>query len=89
MDSEQEKSIAWKCRRGMLELDLILTRFLQEKFPTLSAEEQHAFAQLLDEDDFTLAAWLFGGESPPDAMLLAIVRFNHDKKAGVVAVNLE
>lgn len=56
------KQIAWKCRRGMLELDLIFMKFFQEKFPSLSVREQQIFIQLLDEQDPTLASWLLGPE---------------------------
>jgi len=32
MESLEEKRLKWKCRRGLLELDLVLTRYL-EKMP--------------------------------------------------------
>lgn len=62
--------IAWKCRRGMLELDLIFMRFYQEKFPNLSADEKKRFEQLLDEQDPVLASWILGANKPP-------VEFSH------------
>ena len=30
MESLEEKRLKWKCRRGLLELDLVLTRYLEK-----------------------------------------------------------
>ena len=57
--------LRWRCRRGMRELDLILTRFLDQEFVALSGEERHRFAAFLDSADPDLYAWLLGRELPP------------------------
>ena len=44
----------WKCRRGLLELDLVLTRFLERQVPGLSSAELAAFDELLDYPDTEL-----------------------------------
>lgn len=62
--NEFERKIAWKCRRGMLELDLIFKQFYQEKFACLNAAEQNTFDRLLDEFDPTLAGWILGDVKP-------------------------
>ena len=69
---DNTKRIAWKCRRGMLELDLIFMRFYQEKFPQLTRDEQKIFELFLDEEDPLLASWLFGSAEPsnPDFVRL-------------------
>ena len=49
--------LRWKCRRGMLELDLVLNQFLEQDYSALDAESQQAFVSLLeagDEDIWTL-----------------------------------
>ncbi len=43
--------IRWHCRRGMLELDIVLARFLERHFDTLSASELAVFTQLLEYPD--------------------------------------
>ena len=43
--------IRWHCRRGMLELDIVLERFIQHRLATLTAEDLKAFKQLLDLSD--------------------------------------
>lgn len=43
--------LSWSCRRGMLELDLILHPFLIQQYPQLSPKQQHDFHRLLDCPD--------------------------------------
>jgi antitoxin CptB len=51
---DTENRIHWRCRRGMLELDLVLERFLQEQMPLLGPEDLQAFDRLLDLEDSDL-----------------------------------
>ncbi len=55
---QQLNRLRWQCRRGQLELDLILNRFLERRYPSLSEAEQKAFARLLQLPDQTLLQWL-------------------------------
>ena len=48
--SELER-LRWRCRRGLLELDLVLASFLDKYFATLSHEQREAFCSLLDYAD--------------------------------------
>ena len=43
--------IRWHCRRGLLELDLVLNRFLETRFDHLSSEQKGALTRLLDLPD--------------------------------------
>jgi antitoxin CptB len=56
--------LRWQCRRGMLELDVILDRLLASTFPYLNEAQQLQFEQMLLTDDPTLYAWLMGTEHP-------------------------
>lgn len=49
-DAEQRR-LAWRCRRGMLELDIVLQAFIAEFFDQLSMAELHAFDELLSMPD--------------------------------------
>lgn len=49
-DAEQRR-MAWRCRRGMLELDIVLQRFIKEKFNELSLAELEVFDGFLDMSD--------------------------------------
>jgi len=77
MDLEQTGRLAWRCRRGMKELDLVLMRYLRERWPAADGQERALFEQLLEVPDPLLAAWLTGNAPAPDApmaALLAILR---------------
>lgn len=52
--------LRWKCRRGMLELDLLLNRFLDVGYADLDPVAQTHFEQLLDYPDTELLALLMG-----------------------------
>jgi antitoxin CptB len=43
--------ISWRCRRGLLELDLVLTHFLDHRFDGLDAGQRQLFSELLDQPD--------------------------------------
>ncbi|WP_207387334.1 succinate dehydrogenase assembly factor 2 [Legionella rowbothamii] len=73
MDAREKARLAWHCRRGMLELDLILQRFLEQGLDKLSADEVSAFDSLLSCTDPELYAWLMGQIDPEDNELKAIV----------------
>lgn len=73
MQLTDTKRLRWACRRGMLELDLILLPFFEQHFAQLSIEQQTAFIELLSCTDQELYTWLLGYEIPSDATLQAIV----------------
>ncbi|MBI2751312.1 MAG: succinate dehydrogenase assembly factor 2 [Burkholderiales bacterium] len=51
MDRARRDRLRWKCRRGLLELDLVLERFLRRHVATLSDEELALLGELLDYAD--------------------------------------
>ena len=51
--------LRWQCRRGMLELDCVLSGFLEREYPVLPPEQKACFARLLQEPDPLLFQWLF------------------------------
>ncbi len=55
---EEKARIKWACRRGMLELDVLIMPFFEECFDGLSKEEQQDFIQLLECDDPDLFMWM-------------------------------
>lgn len=58
--------LRWRCRRGMRELDVLLERYLQERYPSAPAAEQQAFAALLEVPDPQLFAYVVQREVPED-----------------------
>lgn len=55
-----------RCRRGMLELDLILQRYLNHHYSSASPAEQAQFLQLLELQDPELYP-LVTGATPPSS----------------------
>ena len=43
--------LRWKCRRGMLELDLVLNQFLEQEYSALDTDAKQAFVTLLEAGD--------------------------------------
>ncbi|MDH4151046.1 MAG: succinate dehydrogenase assembly factor 2 [Betaproteobacteria bacterium] len=66
--------IRWQCRRGLLELDLMLNRFLDRELAGLGPEELLLFKELLNEADTLLLAWVMGQEQPPGRYQVLIRR---------------
>jgi antitoxin CptB len=60
--------LRWRCRRGMKELDLLLGRYVEERFCSASNADQQAFRQLLDAQDTVIYAYCLGGETPPEGL---------------------
>jgi len=65
--------LRWRCRRGMRELDELLTRFVDEQYPTASAAHQAAFRDLLDSHDPLIYAYCLGRQIPTDPVLSALI----------------
>ena len=70
------KSIKWRSRRGMLELDLMLQPFIEKSFDTLDSEQSILYWELLEEEDQSLWRWLLEIEPCPDKYksLISIIR---------------
>lgn len=66
--------IRWQCRRGMLELDIVLEKFFDRSFSQLNPTEQQIFIKILNEPDPSLYAWLLGHEIPTDPNYQMIVK---------------
>lgn len=71
-----ERSLArlrWRCRRGLLENDLILARFLDARGTSLTPEETLALDRLLALADNELWDLLAGRTDPEEAAMRPLV----------------
>jgi antitoxin CptB len=66
--------LRWNCRRGMLELDLLLLPFLEKVFPALSSQDQQLFEDLLACTDQDLYTWLIGHQQPTDRKFVELIQ---------------
>ena len=65
--------LKWRCRRGMLELDLLLQPFVEKVYPALSEQERHVFHELLDLGDQQLLEYLLKKEEPQDGRWIDVI----------------
>lgn len=71
--------LVWQCRRGMLELDIILIPFLENNFDGLTQSQQLLFSELLTEEDPDLYTWLMGFGQCENESLKTIIQLVRDK----------
>lgn len=76
--SEQQRrfdnQVYWHCRRGVLELDVILQHYYHHHYVNLSDEGKQLFAHLLAQSDPQLIAWLVDrAEQPAEPQFVELV----------------
>ena len=74
MDDAEVRKLRWRCRRGMRELDQLMLRYLDQRWPVADDAERGLFLRLLDCEDDKLWQWCMGLERPADPELQAIVQ---------------
>lgn len=58
--------LAWMCRRGLKELDVLIQPFFQNVYPGLDGNLQQSFVSLLQEEDADLLDWLVHEHPAPE-----------------------
>ena len=66
--------LRWRCRRGMKELDLLLVRYLRDRYAAAPSDERVAFAEFLELPDPDIARYLIAGDVPTDPRHAALCR---------------
>lgn len=69
--------VRWSCRRGLLELDLVLERFVTDYYERLSQREKDVFSELLklpDNDLLDLAMGRADATDPEYGDLIKLMR---------------
>jgi antitoxin CptB len=73
LEQDRLNRIRWRSRRGMLENDLVLTRFLDVRGPSLTEDEVAMLDRLLDFPDNELWDLIAGRHEPPDAFVVPLL----------------
>ena len=73
MSPERWNRITWRCRRGMLENDLVLSRFLAARGASMTDGEIAMLDRLLDLPDNELWDIISGRQQPNDASVAPLV----------------
>jgi len=66
--------LRWLCRRGMRELDVLLSGFLAQRYPDLDDALKADFAALLELQDPEIWAYLLGRAEPEPALAAIVTR---------------
>ena len=56
--------LRWQCRRGMLELDLMLQNYIEHHYQQATDTDKESFKTLLTFPDQELLEYLMGQETP-------------------------
>lgn len=70
----ERERLRWRCRRGMLELDLLFQRFLAREFDRLTDRDTVVLSRILELPDNELLDYCYGRREPDDPEVNALVR---------------
>jgi antitoxin CptB len=73
LEHDRLNRIRWRSRRGMLENDLVLARFLDVRGPLLTEDEIAMLDRLLDLSDNELWDLIAGRQEPLDASVVPLL----------------
>ncbi len=73
MSSAREQRARWRSRRGMLELDVLLNKFIDVHYAKFDVVGQDEFDDLLEQSDVDLYAWFTGRREPSDSSTRELV----------------
>jgi len=77
----EARRLRWRSRRGMLELELALAPFVEQRLERLQTQDKALYARLLEHDDRDIFDWIQGRREPADPDLAAIVAAIRDANA--------
>lgn len=70
---ESSQKLAWRCRRGTRELDLLMKKFMNKHYQTVNSELQRAFEMMLDMQDPELYDLLTGRQKSHDQNINKVI----------------
>lgn len=74
MPDKVDSALRWRCRRGMLELDILLNEFVDKKYTQLDYNEKQTFDQVLDYPDQLLFDLFLGHMQSSDNSVSDLVQ---------------
>lgn len=72
-DNIEYNRVIWHSRRGMLELDIVLEKFVRQCYPNLPESDQALYRRLLESEDQQLFDWFLKKRPVDDAELAVMV----------------
>ncbi len=71
--AQRIRRLGWASRRGLLELDLFLVPFVEDRLGSLEEAALADYERLMFEEDTTLLDWLHDRARPDDPPLASLV----------------
>jgi antitoxin CptB len=95
-DREEMSRLRWRCRRGLLENDLLIERFFARHEAALTGQQAQALSALMELDDNELLDLLLGRTEPapplasdPVLEVLALMRPRRGMAAAVPTIAIQ
>ena len=85
MPGIEYSELKWRCRRGMLELDILLNSYLDKNYSSMTHEQGALFSTVLDYPDQVLLDLLMGEMQSSDQAVNSLV--SQIRQASAEAVN--
>ncbi len=70
---KEMERLSWRCRRGLLELDIVLGRFVERDYAGLDEMQKAAFNALLDMPDTVLWDMIAGRQDASEGEQQALL----------------
>ena len=69
-----ESKLRWQCRRGMRELDDLLLRYLDTRYPSADDDEKAAFKAVLELPDPELNGYMLQRQMPSSDSIARVIK---------------
>lgn len=83
MPQQVDSALRWRCRRGMLELDILFNQFIDSQYVNISDAEKNTFDQLLDYPDQLLFDLFLGHQTSSDPYVSQLIQRIRQSVQGV------
>ena len=71
--------VIWRARRGILELDIVLNRFIHQCYSQLNSDDKQHLVQLLECTDSELYGWIINHNSKQPSCFNHLIYLIHNR----------
>lgn len=65
--------VIWKCRKGIREVDILLSQYTEKFYPNLSEEDQKTYIEFIDQDTYAILDVLVNDKTPKNKKFVKII----------------
>ena len=65
--------VVWKCRKGIREVDILLSQYTEKFYPDLSEEDKKIYIEFIDQDTYAILDVLVNDKKPENEKFVKIV----------------